>query len=150
MSYSYCNLLYHVVFSTKSHKAWLKGEICPRVHEYIGGVIRGENGIAFVVNGTQDHIHILAKLRQDRAVSDLVRAIKANSSRWIHRTFPNYKDFVWQKGYGAFTVSVSQMEKVRNYIQNQKEHHKKIPFKEEFITLLKLHGIKFEEKYLWD
>ena len=148
MPQSYCDLLYHIVFSTKSHRTWLKDDIDARLHEYIGGAIRSEGGIALIVNGTEDHIHLLAKIRQDKAVSEVVRAIKANSSKWIHKTFANCKDFAWQAGYGAFTVSVSQLQKVREYIQNQEEHHKKVSFREEFIALLKLHGVEFNERYL--
>jgi REP element-mobilizing transposase RayT len=107
MSSSYCNLLYHIVFSTKSREPWMSAEIRPRIHEYVAGAIRGENGIALIVNGTADHIHILAKLRQDKAISKVIGEFKANSSGWISRTLENCAGFAWQEGYGAFTVSES-------------------------------------------
>src|SRR5262249_38955879 len=88
MSRSYTNLLYHLVFSTKERQPTLDAAVRPRLWEYLGGAIRGEGGIALLVNGMADHVHILAKLRQDKAVSDVLRAIKANSSGWIHDTFP--------------------------------------------------------------
>ena len=91
MSHSFCNHIYHIVFSTKTHFQWLNREIRPRLHAYIGGAIRDLGGKALIVGGIADHVHVLAKLRQDRAVSDIIRAIKANSSQWIHKTFPHHK-----------------------------------------------------------
>jgi REP element-mobilizing transposase RayT len=108
VSHSYTNLLYHIVFSTKQREPWLDATIRPRVWEYLGGAIRGEGGVPLIVNGVADHVHILAKLRQDIAVSDVLRAIKANSSGWIHETFPHLAGFAWQVGYGAFSVSHSR------------------------------------------
>lgn len=98
MSSSYCNLLYHLVFSTKRREPWLTTAIRPRVHRYLGGAIRAEKGIALIVNGPADHVHILAKLRQDKAISKLVGELKANSSGWISRTFENSAGFEWQEG----------------------------------------------------
>ena len=95
------------------------------------------------------HIVFSTKLRQDRALSDIVRGLKANSSGWIHDNFPDQRTFAWQQGYGAFTVSLSQVDKVRRYIANQEAHHRKHSFQEEFVALLKRHGIDFDEKFLW-
>lgn len=148
MSSSYCNLRYHIVFSTKRREPWLTPEIRPRAHQYLGGAIRDENGIALIINGTADHLHILAKLRQDKAISKLVGELKANSSGWISRTFENCAGFAWQEGYGAFTVSESQLSKVHRYIERQEEHHRSVSFLEEFKVLLKAHGLPFDERYL--
>lgn len=148
MSSSYCNLLYHIVFSTKEREPWLTAAIRPRVHQYLGGAIRIENGIALIINGTADHVHILAKLRQDKAISKLVGEVKANSSGWIARTFRHAAGFAWQEGYGAFTVSESQAPKVRHYIERQEEHHRSVSFLEELKVLLKAHGLPFDERYL--
>ncbi|MFN2507463.1 MAG: IS200/IS605 family transposase [Chthoniobacterales bacterium] len=148
MGSSYCNLLYHVVFSTKGREPWLTTAIRPRLHQYLGGAIRDEGGVALIVNGPADHVHILAKLRQDKAVSKLVGEIKANSSGWISRTFDGGKAFAWQEGYGAFTVSESQVPKVRRYIADQVEHHRKVSYLEELKRLLKAHHLPFEERYL--
>ncbi|HWM25227.1 MAG TPA: IS200/IS605 family transposase [Chthoniobacterales bacterium] len=147
MSSSYCNLLYHIVFSTKRREPWLTPEMRPRTHQYLGGAIRDENGIALIVNGTADHIHILAKLRPDKAISKLIGELKANSSGWISRTFENCAGFAWQEGYGAFTVSESMLSKVHRYIERQEEHHRRISFLEEFKVLLKAHGLPFDERY---
>ena len=101
------------------------------------------------INGMSDHVHVLAKLRPDKSVSDVLRDLKANSSGWMHDVFPELKDFSWQNGYGAFTVSASQIENVRQYIANQEERHKKVgTFRDEFIKLLRANEIDFDENYL--
>jgi len=148
MSSSFCNLLYHIVFSTKGREPWLTPEIGSRTHQYLGGAIRDENGIALIVNGTADHVHILAKLRQDKAISKIVGELKANSSGWISRTFKNTAEFAWQEGYGAFTVSESQVPKVRRYIERQEEHHRTVSFLEELKVILRAHDLPFDERYL--
>ena len=148
MSSSHCNLLYHIVFSTKKREPWLTSEIRSRTYQYLGGAIRIEGGVALNVNGTADHIHILAKLRQDKAISKLIGELKANSSGWISRTFKVAAGFEWQEGYGAFTVSESQLSKVRRYIERQEEHHRRVSFLDEFKVLLKAHGLPFDERYL--
>jgi REP element-mobilizing transposase RayT len=148
MSSSYCNLLYHIVFSTKDREPWMSPLVRPRIYEYLGGAIRGEGGIALIVNGTADHVHILAKLRQDKALSKLIGEIKANSSGWVSRTSKRTTGFTWQEGYGAFTVSESQVAKVRRYIERQEEHHRSISFLEEFKVILRAHGLPFDERYL--
>jgi putative transposase len=97
-----------------------------------------------------DHVHILAKLKPDKALSEVLRDLKANSTGWMHDVFPEMKDFTWQRGYGAFTVSSSQVGKVKEYILNQEKHHQKVgTFREEFIKLLIANEIEFDEKYLW-
>ena len=120
-----------------------------RLYEYIGGIIRGLGGILLSINGVEDHVHILAKLRPDKAVSDVLRDLKANSSGWMHDVFPDGPDFSWQSGYGAFTVSESQVERVSNYIARQKQHHRKESFENEFVSILEKNGVEVEMKYLW-
>lgn len=148
MSSSYCNLLYHIVFSTKGREPWLTTAIRSRAHHYLGGAIRSENGIALIVNGTVDHIHILAKLRQDKAVSKLIGELKANSSGWISQTLSGCRGFAWQEGYGAFTVSDSMIPKVYRYIERQEAHHRRVSFIEELKVLLRAHRLPFDERYL--
>ena len=101
------------------------------------------------IGGMSDHVHILAKLKPDKSVSDVLRDLKANSTGWMHDVFPKMKDFSWQNGYGAFTVSASQIEKVSEYIANQEKHHQKSSFQDEFIKLLKANDIEYDEKYLF-
>ena len=100
-----------------------------------------------IVNGTADHVHILAKLRPDKALSKVIGELKANSSGWISRTFEGAASFAWQEGYGAFTVSESQVSKVRRYIERQEEHHRTISFLEELKVILRAHGLPFDERY---
>ena len=126
--------MYHLVFSTKNRQEWLDGEIRGRVHAYLGGAIRDEGGIALIINGTPDHVHILARLKS----SDM-RRVSTKAAQ-----------FTWQAGYGAFTVSPSQIEKARRYILEQEEHHKRRSFQDEFIALLQAHGIEYDERYLWN
>src|SRR5262245_19481293 len=147
MPQSYTCLLYYLVFSTKDREPWLQAELRPRLWEYISGAIRSEGGVCLLASGVLDHVHLLARLRQDKAVSEPLRSIKANSSGWIHDGFPKLQGFHWQDGYGAFTVSKSQMETVRRYIANQEAHHRKVTFQAEFLTLLKAHEIEYEERY---
>jgi REP element-mobilizing transposase RayT len=149
MGHSYTNLLYHIVFSTKDRQPWFKNDLAPRLHEYLGGTVRSEGGIPLAIDGWDDHVHILAKLRQDIAVSEALKKLKAGSSGWIHREFANYHDFAWQRGYGAFSVSQSQVEKVKEYILNQRTHHRRMSFNEELIALLDAHGIQYDARYLW-
>ena len=147
MSDSYTNLLYHIIFSTKDRRPMISKLHEVRLYDYIGGTIRGLGGISLELNGTEDHVHLLAKLRPDKALSDVLRELKANATGWMHDVFPELKDFSWQRGYDAFTVSQSNAEEVRQYIARQKEHHKRTSFRDEFIQFLKANGIEYDERY---
>ena len=149
MPRSYTNLIYHIVFSTKDRKPLITNETEERLYEYIGGIIRGLGGILLKINGAPDHVHILAKLRPDKSVSDVLRDLKSNASGWMHDVFPDAKDFSWQNGYGAFSVGPSEIDRVKKYIANQKVHHGKQSFEDEFVELLALHEIEFDRRYLW-
>jgi REP element-mobilizing transposase RayT len=149
MGQSFTNLIYHIVFSTKNRKPLITDSVRDRLYEYCGGIIRNQGGIALAINGMQDHLHVLARLRPDKALSSVLRDLKANSSGWMHNVFPEVDDFSWQNGYGAFTVSASQIERVRLYIENQEEHHRRVgSFRDEFIKLLRINRIEFDERYL--
>jgi REP element-mobilizing transposase RayT len=150
MSHSYTNLLYHVVFATKCREPWLAKSLRPILFAYVGDVTRELGGIALIVNGMDEHIHILAKLRQDRPVSDCLRELKARSSAWIHRMNPELTAFAWQTGYGAFTVSQSQVQTVHDYIKNQETHHRTMRFTDEFRQLLRRNGLKCDEQTFWE
>ena len=145
---SYTNLLYHFVFSTKDRRPLITGDYEVRLYDYIGGTVRKLGGISLALNGTADHVHLLAKLRPDRAVSDILRELKASATGWMHDVFPELESFSWQRGYGAFTVSQSQVESVRRYIETQKQHHQKISFREEFIEFLKVNAIEYDERFI--
>ena len=148
MSDSYTNLLYHIVFSTKDRRPLITPEYETQLYDYVGGIVRSLGGISLALNGTEDHIHLLTKLRPDRALSDVLRDLKSNATGWMHDVFPSLKNFSWQRGYGAFTVSQSNVEEVRQYIAQQKEHHRKTSFRDEFIQFLQANGIEYNERFI--
>jgi REP element-mobilizing transposase RayT len=149
VTHSYVKLLYHIVFSTKDREPLIVEAHQPRLYEYVGGIVRKHGGVPLAVNGMEDHLHLFARLRQDVALSEIVRDLKASSSGWMHKVFPDLKDFAWQRGYGAFTVSESQACVVRRYVERQKVKHRRLGFKEEFVSFLRAHGVEFDERYLW-
>jgi REP element-mobilizing transposase RayT len=146
---SYVNLNYHIVFSTKSRKPLLTDEQVQDVAKYIGGILSNRKGCLFLGNGMPDHIHLICSLHPDSCVSETARAIKANSSRWIHETYSELRTFDWQDGYSAFSVSYSGVDRVIQYIRGQQEHHKKMTFEEELLLLLKKHKIPFKPEYVF-
>ncbi len=150
MSQSYVCLHYHLVFSIKNRAPAITPEIAPRLWEYLAGIVRGLGGTPIQIGGIEDHVHLLVTLRQEPSLSDMLRDIKAASSGWVHDTFPEAKDFWWQGGYGAFTVSHSHIDVVKAYIANQREHHENLEmsFTDELRRLLAKHGVAFKEEYL--
>jgi putative transposase len=147
---TFTNLLYHVVFSTKDRQALIPAALRAELDKYIGGILHNQGGILLEIGGMPDHIHIVAKLPADRSVSEMVRLIKANSSKWVNERTAPAVSFGWQSGYGAFSVSASQLEDVRGYVRRQEEHHRVRTFREEFVEFLKWHEIAYDERYLWD
>ena len=147
---SFTQLTYHIVYATKFRHPSFVTELQERLYEYIGGTIRAKKGCLMEIGGIADHVHILAQLSATLPVADVVRDIKANSSRWMNEQSENKRPYEWQKGYGAFTVSYSQIEKVRAYIQNQEQHHRKQSFEDEYMAFLKRHGIEFRREYLFE
>lgn len=147
---TFTKLAYHIVFSTKYRKPLIDESLQTRLYQYIGGIIREQNGHLIEIGGIEDHIHLLVNLSALKAVADSIREIKANASKWANSILEQTSRFEWQKGYGAFTVSYSQLELVRNYIQNQRVHHSTKTFKEEYIKLLELHDITFEQRYVFE
>ena len=148
MASTFTNLLYHIVFSTKDRAPAIHEGLRERLYEYTGGIIRGEGGVLIEIGGVPDHVHLLAKLKTDSAIAVIVRLIKSNSSRWLNQTSGLANRFEWQTGYAAFSVSESQMAKVRRYIQTQESHHAKVAFRDELMALLKKHRIEYDERYL--
>ena len=150
MAHTFTNLLYHVIFSTKDRLPQIDDELHPRLFGYLGGIVREAGGTALIANGAADHAHLLAALPATVAVSDFMRTLKTNSSRWVHETWPARRAFAWQTGYGAFSVSQSNVEPVRRYIAEQEERHRTMTFQEEFVQILRRHGIAFDERYIWE
>jgi putative transposase len=149
MPSTYTNLLYHIVFSTKERQPLITNEINDELYRYIGGIIRAEGGKLLEIGGIEDHVHILAKLKPAIAVSDALRLIKANSSKWANEGKAKMR-FAWQEGFGAFSVSESQVEPVAHYIRHQEEHHARQTYQEEFVSLLERHGVEYDPRYLWE
>lgn len=149
MANSYTNILVHYIFSTKNREKIITDELQERLWSYMGGIAR-ENGMkAIAIGGVEDHVHMLISLPPTLPVAKAIQLIKGGSSRWVHDTFPKHKHFKWQEGYGAFSVSVSQVDKTIAYIKGQKEHHRKKTFQEEYIVFLRKHGIEYDEQYVW-
>lgn len=149
MPKSYTNLLTHVVFSTKDRVPSIHADFRSDLFAYMGGIIRELNGKAFIINGTSDHVHIAMMLEAEPSVREAMRVVKANSSRWLHEQYPQHRRFAWQSGYGAFSVSKSNLSTVIRYIERQEEHHGKMDLKTEFIRLLKAHGVDYDERFIW-
>ena len=150
MPSSYTCLRYHLIWSTKHREPLITDEIRDRLFQYMGGILRGHGGKLLAAGGMPDHVHLLADISKQQALADALRDIKANSSGWIHETFPNLSRFSWQTGYGAFTVSYSNVDAVKRYIADQAEHHRVRSFQEEFVDFLERHEIEFDQRYLWD
>jgi putative transposase len=146
---SYTNLLYHLVFSTKGRRPLIDARLKEPLYDYMGGIVRGMKHCNLLeIGGIADHVHMLVRLPPTLAVADALRVYKANSSKWANERARRKGWFEWQEGYAAFTVSQSQVARLTAYIQNQEQHHRKLDFRRELITLLKRHGIQFEERYL--
>ena len=150
MPQSYAALYCHIIFSTKNREPLIPGELQSRLYAYMGGVLRKEGDVLLAAGGMPDHVHLLASLTRQASVAEVVRVVKANSSGWIHETFPPMSNFAWQNGYGAFSVSASAVPAVKRYLAEQEEHHRTRTFQEEFVEFLRRHGIDYDERYLWE
>lgn len=148
MANTYSHYYLHIVFSTKERFKWIKPEIEPRVWAYIGGIARKHKMTALQVGGMEDHCHALISSPPIHAPSKVAQLLKGDSSYWIHNEFHAMKKFAWQDGYGAFSVCKSHAGKVAEYIKNQRRHHEKQTFEEEFIELLRLHEIEYDERFV--
>jgi putative transposase len=147
---TFSQILLHIVFSTKKRQPWISPDLAERLYPYMGGIIRAEKGVLFDIGGVEDHVHLYLRWRPDAAISDLLRTLKACSSKWVHDTFPELQAFAWQEGYSAFSVSKSQEQAVKKYIAGQADHHKKEDFRSELCRFLRAHGIEFQEEYVFD
>ena len=150
MPQSYVASYFHLVFSTKSREPLIHKTMQSRLYEYVGGILRSDESILLEAGGMADHVHLLVSLSKKVAVADALRTIKANSSKWIHEKFPKQRGFAWQSGYGAFSVSYSNLGRVRRYIADQPEHHRVRSFQEEFLGFLRRHGVEYDPRYVWE
>ncbi len=149
MSHTYSSNHVHCVFSTKERIPRITPEIQLKLWFYIGGISRNHGFAACVVGGSEDHVHALLTVPPSIAIAEAIQAVKTVSSKWIHETWFDQKDFKWQRGYGAFSVGISQLNDTIAYIKNQAEHHKRRDFHEEFLAFLNKHGIEYDPRYVW-
>ena len=147
---SYVSSHYHCVISTKGRQPLISTELRERLWPFLGGIARQNRMKAIEVGGMADHIHLLLSLPVTLSIAKALQLIKGGSSKWVHETFPQHRLFGWQVKYGAFGVSVSQLDTIIQYIKGQEVHHRKMTFQEEFLALLKKHRVEYDECYLWD
>jgi len=149
MSQSLSKLYVHAMFHVKNNECLIRPEDDEELYAYIGGVIKLSKSIPIIINGIENHIHVLCIMSKNICLADLMEDIKRNSSRWIKTIDIYYKDFAWQGGYAGFSVSPSKVEAVKKYIANQKNHHKKQTSQDEYIQFLKEHGVDYNDEFLW-
>jgi len=150
MPQSLSKVVLHIVFSTKHRKPWLDSQVRPRMHAYLATICRDLGGEVVHVGGVADHVHIITTLARTLSQAELVEQIKKKSSKWIKGLDPQFRGFFWQRGYGAFSVSPSQLDGVLAYVNSQREHHRTGTFQQEYRELLRKHGVDFDERYVWD
>ena len=150
MGQSLSRVLVHLVFSTKHRTPWVTETLSPELNSYMAGVLRELESPAVIVNTVSDHAHLLFVQSKNHALKLLVERVKTASSKWIKSKVPDLSEFHWQSGYGAFSVSPSNVPAVRRYIETQWEHHRTRTFQDEFREFLKRHGVDYDERYVWD
>ena len=140
----------HIIFSTKNRHPFIDHAIENDLHAYLGGICTNLECTPLKIGGDKDHVHILCLLSKKIALMKLIEEVKSHSSRWIKKVNSQYKDFYWQDGYGAFSVTPSEIESVKHYIDLQHEHHKTKTFQEEYREFLRMYNIDYDERYVWD
>jgi len=149
MPHSYTRMLNHVIFACAGRQRWLRPELRERLFPYVHSILRARGSHLIEINGVDDHLHLLMSLPESRAISALVRDIKANSSGWIHRAFPALTGFAWQTGYAAFSVDPRDTAALQDYIRNQEEHHRHRDLQQEMKALFRAYGIEADvERFL--
>jgi putative transposase len=150
MAQSLANILVHLIFSTKNRARLIHPEVEDALRRYLATACKTCGCPAHKIGGTEDHVHIVCSLSRTMTVAKLLEEIKKSSSKWIKTEGPHLAQFSWQAGYGAFSIGQSQLEAVKRYITNQKEHHRRRTFHEEFREFLRRYGIEYDERYVWD
>ena len=150
MSQSLANIIVHLVFSTKGRRQFLRDEERGELHAYITGILKNQDSPLIEINSVRDHIHILFGQSKNHAPAKIVEQVKTSSSVWIKGRHAWYGDFAWQGGYGEFSVSPIHVESVREYIQNQAEHHRQEDFQAEYRRFCEKNGKPLDERYAWD
>lgn len=145
---THLSLHYHVVFSTKHRRPVIEASWRSRLHAYLGGAIREARAVAECIGGTADHVHIMMELKATHRLSDVLRSAKGASSLWVHEEL-QVRDFGWQEGYGAFSLSADHRTRLRGYIENQEAHHRNRRYEDEYLAFLLRNGVTYDERYLW-
>ncbi len=140
----------HIVFSTKHREPFIHPPVEAELHAYLGGICKNLECMPIKVGGYVDHIHILCMLSKKIALMKLLEEVKSHSSKWMKTKGDDLKNFYWQDGYGAFSVSSTDVDSVVRYIENQKQHHEKKTYKDEYISFLKKYNVEYDERYVWD
>jgi len=140
----------HIIFSTKNRQPLIDSDIEEELFNYLGGICKSLECYPVIVGGHKNHIHILCLLSQKVLLMKLVEELKSHSSKWIKTKGDKYRNFYWQNGYGAFSVNPTEIEVVKTYILNQKEHHRNRTYEEEYLAFLKKYNVDYNERYLWD
>ena len=149
MAQSLTKIYLHVIFHVKANSSLIEEEHLERLHSYIGELVNSTGCQVVRVGGVNDHVHVLCLLSREETVAHLVKEIKRNSSRWIKSLGSHYTQFAWQGGYAAFSVSQSLVNKTTDYVNRQKEHHRNVSFRDEYLQFLKLYNINYDEKYVF-
>jgi REP element-mobilizing transposase RayT len=151
MAQSLTQIYLHVVFSTKDRKPFLTDkDFRGRTHAYLAGICKNLDCPSLIVGGVEDHVHVLCRFGKTIEVATLLRELKRDSSKWIKTEQPRLAEFHWQAGYGAFSISPSHVEALKEYVSNQDEHHRRESFENEFRRLCRKYGIEIDERYVWD
>ena len=150
MAQSLSSILIHLVFSTKNREPFITPEIEKELHPYMAKIFRELKSPSLAIDGTSDHLHILFSLGRVIKVADLVEEVKTESSKWIKTKGREFKNFHWQRGYGAFSIGQSNVVSLERYIYGQKQHHRRVTFQDEYRKFLNAYEIDFDERYVWD
>ena len=152
MPQSLANVMLHIVYCTKNREPWMTdSKIRSELYAYNATVLRDDvDSPAILINGVDDHVHILCQLSRKYAIMDVIKHSKTETTKWIKKQGSQYEKFQWQAGYGVFSVSQSNVEQVKRYIANQEDHHKRMSFQDEFRELCRRHGLEIDERYVWE
>jgi REP-associated tyrosine transposase len=150
MAQSLVKNLIHLVYSTKNRQRWINSSVQENLYAYQAGIFRQWESPALVIGGVEDHVHALFSLSKNLPLIKIVEEVKKGSSKWMKADGGNVREFHWQSGYAAFSVSQSKVVDVRRYIETQADHHRQMSFQEELRALFGRHGIEFDERYVWD
>ena len=150
MPQSLSSILIHLIFSTKNREPLLSPEIDAELYPYIASIFKAMKSPALIIDGASDHLHTLFSLSRVVTIADLVEEVKTESSKWIKTKGQEFRNFHWQNGYGAFSISQSEVATVKRYIRRQKEHHRRVTFQDEYRRFLAAYEVEYDERYVWD